>query len=116
MTRRDLLQSNDDLIKRAARILENKPIYSLAVKASPWKDGSRTIMVRAGARGRASNKIQPISRLDVYVAGRPHKSFDAREGSLNSRTFTLKRHRGKNNIVVQAFDGANNLVAAYRHD
>ena len=116
MTKRDLLQSNDDLVKRAARILDKKPIYSLSVKASPWKDGSRTVTVRAGTKIRSPKRIQYISRLDVYVAGRPHKSLDANDGSLSSKTFTLKRHRGKNNLLVQAFDGANNLVAAYRHD
>ena len=116
MTKRDLLQSNDDLIKRAAGILARKPIYSLTVKASPWKDGFRTVVVRAGTTAKAPKRIQHISRLDIYVAGRPYKSFDARDGAIGSRTLTLKRHRGKNNLLVQAFDGANNLVAAYRHD
>lgn len=116
MTRRDLLQSNDDLIKRAVRILEKKPIYSVRVKASPWKNGSRTVVVRAGTRAKSGNKTQHLSRLDVYVAGRPYKSFDARDGSISPRTLILKRHRGKNNLLMQAFDGANNLVAAYRHD
>jgi C-terminal processing protease CtpA/Prc len=116
MTKRDVLKANDDLIKRAARILERKPIYSLSVKASAWKDGSRTVVMRVGTKIKSPKKVQYISRLDIYVAGRPYKSFDARDGSLSSRKFTLKRNKGRNNLLVQAFDGANNLVAAYRHD
>ena len=74
------------------------------------------MVVRAGTRINSPKKEQYISRVDVYVSGRPYKSFDARDGSVGSRTFTLKRHKGKNNLQVEAFDGANNLVAAYRHD
>jgi hypothetical protein len=116
MTKRDLLKANEDLIKKAARILDQKPIYSLSVKASAWKDGLRTVDVRAGTRIKSPKGVRYISRVDVYVAGRPYKSFDARNGSLSSRRFTLKHHKGKNNLLVQAFDGANNLVAACRHE
>jgi C-terminal processing protease CtpA/Prc len=116
MTKRDLLKANDDLIKRAARLLDKKPIYSLSVKTSPWKDGSRTVAVSAGTKLKSAKKVRYISRVDVYVAGRPHKSFDAKDGSISPRSFTLKHHRGKNSLLVQAFDGANNLVAVHRHE
>ncbi|MDX6575540.1 MAG: hypothetical protein QOE96_1493 [Blastocatellia bacterium] len=115
MTRRDLQEANDDLIKQGARILARKPIYSLSVKASPWKDGFRDVVVRARSKVQSGKKIQNIARLDVYLGGRPYRTFDARNGSINSKRLTLKHRRGKNNLLVQAFDGANNIVAAYRH-
>jgi hypothetical protein len=74
------------------------------------------VAVRAGTKLKSAKKVRYISRVDVYVAGRPHKSFDARDGSISPRSFTLKHHRGKNNLLVQAFDGANNLVAGCRHE
>jgi hypothetical protein len=116
MTRRDLMEANDDLIKHAARILARKPIYSLSVKASPWKNGSRDVVVRAQSKVQSGKKVQNIARLDVYLGGRPYRTFDARNGSIDSKRLTLKRRRDKNNLLVQAFDGANNIVAAYRHE
>jgi hypothetical protein len=116
MTRRDLLQANDDLIGMAARILNKKPIYSLEVSLSAWKSGFRDVTLRATSKIPAGKKIQNIARLDVYIAGRPYKTLDASKGSIKNRRLTLKRRRGKNDLLVQAFDGANNLVAAYRHE
>lgn len=116
MTRRDLLQANDDLIGMAARILNQKPIYSLKVSLSAWKSGFRDVTLRATSKIPAGKKIQNIARLDVYLAGRPYKTLDASKGSIKTRRLTLKRRRGKNDLLVQAFDGANNLVAAYRHE
>ena len=73
------------------------------------------MFVRAGSKIQSGAKIQNIARLDVYVAGRPYKTFDSDDGSIRARRLTLKHRRGKNDLLVQAFDGANNLVAAYRH-
>ena len=116
MTSRDLLEANEDLIRQAARILAQKPTYSLSVKPAAWKNGSRVVLVRAGSKHQSGNKVQNISRLDIYVAGRPYKTFDAKDGAINARRLTLKRRKGKNDLLVQAFDAANNLVAAYRHE
>src|SRR6267378_2719549 len=116
MTKRDLLKANDDLIRKAARILEKKPIYSLSVKPSRWKNGFRELLVRAGSKIQSGAKVQNIARLDVCVAGRPYKTFDSEDGSIRARRLTLKHRRGKNDLLVQAFDRANNLLAAYRHD
>jgi hypothetical protein len=115
MTRRDLLKSNDDLIRKAARILGKQPIYSLSVKHSAWKNGFRNLVVRAGSKIQSGARVQNIARLDVYVGGRPYKTFDSKDGSIRARKLTLKRRPGNNDLLVQAFDGANNLVAAYRH-
>ena len=115
MTRRDLLKANDDLIRKAARILDQKPIYSLWVKPSAWKNGFRDVVVRAGSKIQSGSKVHNIARLDIYVAGRPYKTYESEDGSINTRRLTVKRRRGKNDLLVQAFDQANNLVAAYRH-
>ena len=114
MTKRDLLKANDDLIRKAARILKQKPIYSLSVKLLPWDKGYRHMVIRAGSKIHSGNKLQNIARVDVYVAGRPYKTFDSKDGSITARKLTLKRRHGKNDLLVQAFDGANHLVAAYR--
>jgi hypothetical protein len=115
MTKRDLLKANDDLIRKAVRILDQKPIYSLSVKPSAWKNGFRDVVVRAGSKIQSGTKVHNIARLDIYVAGRPYKTYESEDGSINTRRLTLKGCRGKNDLQVQAFDGANNLVAAYRH-
>jgi len=115
MTRRDLLKGNYDLMRRAARILEKKPIYSFSVKPFRRQDGSRGVVVRAGSKTQPGNKLRKISRLDVYGNGRPYGTFDAKDGSIRARTITLGRRRGTK-LLVQAFDGANNLVASYRHE
>jgi len=116
MTRRDLLKANDDLIRKAARILDQKPIYSLWVKPSAWKNGFRDVVVRAGSKIQSGTKVHNIARLDIYVGSRPYKTYESEDGSINTRRLNLKRRRGKNDLLVQAFDGANNLVAAYRHE
>jgi C-terminal processing protease CtpA/Prc len=116
MTKRDLLKSNEDLIRAAARILQQKPVYTLSVKPSPWKNGVRNVFVSAGSKIRTGKKIQNISRIEVYVAGWPFKTFTVVNGHLTTRKFTVKRGPGKNNLVVKAFDETNHLVAAYRHE
>jgi hypothetical protein len=116
ITRRDLLNSNDDLIRRAARILETKPIYSFSVKPFRRKQGSRGVVVSAGSKTQPGDRVKNISRLDVYVGGRPYKTFAAKNGSIRARTINLESRKGKIDLLVQAFDGANNLVAAYRHE
>jgi hypothetical protein len=115
MTSRDVLKANDDLISMAARILKTKPIYSLKVNLSAWQSGTRYTTVSATSKIPARKKIQNIARVDVYVAGRPYKTLDVINGSLKAKRLVLKHRKGKNNLLLKAFDGANNLVAAYRH-
>lgn len=115
MTRRDLLKHNDDLIRMAARILEKKPGYSISVKPSRGKEGSRGVVLGARSKVRSGKKEQNISRLDVYLGGRPYKTFNAENGSVRARTIRLAGRRRKGELLVQAFDGKNNLVAVYRY-
>jgi len=116
MTRRDLLKGNNDLMSMAARILEKKPIYSISVKPLRRKEGSRGVVVSARSKVRSGKKGQNISRLDVYLGGRPYRTFDAENGSVRARTITLRSRQRKIELLVQAFDETNNLVAAYRYE
>lgn len=116
MTRRDLLEGNHDLIRRAAQILRKKPVYSMSVKQFRRKDGSRGLVVAAASKNRSGNKRKRISRLDVFVDGRAYKSLDARNGAISARTVNLGKRMGKLKLLVQAFDGANKLVGSSRHE
>lgn len=112
MTRRDLMNRNSDLVRRAARILETKPVYSLSVQ--PVKGRNRTLRINA------SSKVQPrdhklrISRVDIFVNGRPHKSLSARNGALLRKTVSLGKPQRSFDWLVQAFDYHNKLVAVAR--
>jgi Peptidase family S41 len=114
MTSRDVLKTNDDLIRAAADVLRRKPIYSLRVTASPWQNERREISVRAESKVQSRRTQQHIARLDLYVGGRPYKTLEATEGAMYSSRLIMKRRRGKNDLLVQAFDRKNELVAAYR--
>ncbi len=116
MTKRDLLEGNEDLIKKAARILKKKPIYSLSVEPFRRKQGSQSVILTAGSKVPPGKTVENISWLDVYVNGRPYKTLKANNGSIRARTLTLGRRKEKMKLLVQAFDGANNLVAAYRYE
>lgn len=61
MTKNDLLNKNEDLIKKAVEMLKSKPVYNLSVKAKRNSDGSGTIVA----------ETKNISRLDVYINDRP---------------------------------------------
>jgi hypothetical protein len=115
LTRRDVLGANDDLIARAARILAKKPVYALSVKHRPGTEGARVIEVTAFSKVEPENKAQNISRLDVYIDGRPYRSLDASEGSIRGRRITLgAKRRRKNEIRLEAYDEARNLVASHK--
>ena len=115
MTRRDVLGTNDDLIKRAARILANKPVYALSVKPFESTDGDRGIVVTATSKIEPPDKRKNISRLDLYVDNRPYKSLDAKDGSIQVRRISLGSLGSmKINFRLEARDGTNQLVAVHR--
>lgn len=115
MTRRDVLGSNDDLIRRAARILTKKPVYALSVRPLARTEVTRGIVVTALSQLKQPGSRKNISRLDVYVDGRPYKSLDAKDGSIQARRITVaKRGNRKIELRLEARDGTNNLVAVYR--
>jgi hypothetical protein len=116
MTKRDVLGTNDDLIKRAARSLAKKPVYALSVEPFTRKGGARGIVVTASSKVEPPDSVKNISRLDVYMNGRPFKSVDTKEGSILARRITLGRSGArKTDLRLEAYDGTNKLVAIYKH-
>jgi hypothetical protein len=114
MTRRDVLGSNDDLIRRAAGMLIGKPTYRLSVTPYERNDGTRVIVVTAQSKITPPDEAKNISRLDVYIDGRPYKSLDSERGELRAKRFTIGGSKGSIEVLVEARDGTNNLVAVYR--
>lgn len=112
MTRRDLLNRNVDLIRKAARILEKEPVYSLSVE--PVKGRDRALKISASSKVQPRDQKLRISRVDISVNGRPHKSLSARNGALLRKTVSLGKPPGSFDWLVQAFDHNNKLVAVSR--
>jgi hypothetical protein len=112
MTRRDLLDRNIDLIRKAARILKTKPVYSLSVQ--PVKSRNRALRINAASKVQPRDHKLRISRVDIFVNGRPHKSLSARNGALLRKTVSLGKPQRSFDWLVQAFDYNNNLVAVAR--
>jgi C-terminal processing protease CtpA/Prc len=111
MTKRDLMSQNVDLVRRAARLLELKPAYSLTVQSMT---GRSALRIAASSKVHPRDNRKRISRVDVFVNGRPHKSLSARSGNLNRTTVSLGNMRRKAAWSVQAYDHDNNLVASAR--
>lgn len=115
MTKRDVLERNDDLIMRAARIVMKKPTYALSARPFTPKEGSRGVVINAVSKVERRDSGRNIARVDVYVDGRPYKSLEAQDGSIRTRRIALRRSRGKKaELLLEARDRANNLLAVYR--
>ncbi|MFY9609297.1 MAG: S41 family peptidase [Blastocatellia bacterium] len=115
LTKRDVLERNDDLIIRAARILMKKPKYAISAKPFTPKEGSNGIVINAVSKVEPPDSGKDISRVDIYLDGRPYKSLDAEEGSIRARRIVLRRSRSKKaELRLEARDRANNLLAVYR--
>jgi hypothetical protein len=115
MTRRDVLERNQDLIIRAASLLREKPVYSLSVRPFKRKDATRGVVIAASSKVRRGDSPKKISRVDVFLDGRPYKTFDAEDGSITPRRLTFRRARNKKSqLLLEARDRSNTLVAVYR--
>ena len=101
MTKNDLLNGNENLIDRAAELLASMPSRQLAVTTN--QSGS-TIEFETETRG--------ITRLDVYIDGRPVKSHDVNDGTS---TFEVDVPPGSNLLKLVGFDDGN-LVASRKFD
>jgi peptidase S41-like protein len=114
MTRRDLLHDNVDLLARAARLIQQRPSYRLAM--TPMSGESEGAMVVSAASKVPSSKARRrIARLDVYVNGRPAHSIDAGDGTVPPTAVEIDRRVGARTIVeAQAFDLDERLVAVRR--
>jgi hypothetical protein len=60
------------------------------------------------------DKQKEISRVDIIVNGRPHRTLNARNGVIPGRRVSLTRVKGSRKWQVQAFDQKNDLVAVAR--
>ena len=114
MTKRDLLQGNMDLIRQAVKLLRKKPIYSLSLERFTRK-ASRGVRVTCASKIQTANTSENISYLDIYLNGRFYQTINAKDGAIKRKPVILKGGKGRIKVLVQAYDGANNLVAAYRH-
>jgi C-terminal processing protease CtpA/Prc len=120
MTRQDLLEGNDDLLRKAARKLRNKPVYSLSVRSFGGKRSAWGVIVSCASKVRPGKGVQKISYLDIHVNGRFERSINAENGAIKAERVVLidrdsQRQSEGMELLVQAFDGARNLVAACRH-
>jgi C-terminal processing protease CtpA/Prc len=114
ITRRDVLGANDDLIKRAARILAKKPVYSLTVEHFKDKQGARGIVVSALSKVNSADRAKNIARLDIHMNHRPYKSIDAKNGKVQARIRLAKRGSSEIELRLEARDRTNRLVAVHR--
>jgi hypothetical protein len=112
VTKNDLLYGNVDLVRRAFKLLNNKPIYSLSLERFRGQT-LQGVRVSCSSKVAKANKAQNISYLNIDVDGRWYKTINARNGSLKKEKVILKGRRRKR-LLVQAFDEQNNPVAAYR--
>ena len=114
MTRRDLLDDNVDLLARAARLIRQQPSFQLSVKPVSG-EGGREVVVSAASKIPSSKTGRRISRLDIYVNGRPVLSIDAEDGTVPPTPVAIRRGRHTRAAVeVQAWDHAGRLVAVRR--
>jgi Peptidase family S41 len=71
MTKNDLLNANEDLIKKAAGLLAQQPVFSLQATVGPVAAGVRTVTAQTAG----------IDRVDALVDGRPRQSADVQNGT-----------------------------------
>lgn len=101
MTKNDLLKSNVDLIKLAGKMLADMPVRTLSVKVNAKSDGTLT----------ATATTKNISRLDVFLDGRPQQSLDVTDGKTE---LSVKLpSRGASVLELRGFED-DRLVAARR--
>ena len=112
MSKRDIMNHNKDLIAEGARILKEKPLYSL--KVSPVENKDLTIQVSATSKTRRADERKKIRRVDVSADGAPYQSFKLDKGVLPATEVIFEAGNEPINVEVKAFDYDNNVAAAYR--
>jgi hypothetical protein len=73
------------------------------------------VRVTCASKIQTANTSENISYLDIYLNGRFYQTINAKDGAIKRKPVILKGGKGRIKVLVQAYDGANNLVAAYRH-
>ena len=61
-----------------------------------------------------AKNLQNISYLDIFLNGRFKNTINVNNGSLKAARVAFEGDEGNSEFLVQAFDGAHNLVAASR--
>lgn len=97
LTKTDLLEANQDLINAAGKILQSMPVRRLAVSTD-----------RTGAALTIDAETQGISRLDIYVDGRPLDSVDIDDGNHH---LSLTVSDAAERLHIDGFEN-NRLVAS----
>jgi len=103
LTRRDLLEGNADLIERAGEILAGRPAYGLSAEAE----------IEAPGRLRLRATTRNLSRLDVYLTGRPQRSLDVVDGETELTLDLPAAPAGPWRLELRGYDG-DRLAAASR--
>lgn len=101
LTKNDLLDNNADLIAEAAKLFKGRLARKLSVEVGPGSDGTRYVIATT----------ENISRLDVYLDGRPLQSFDVRDGTTQFPVALPAP--GESVLELQGFSGGQ-LVASCR--
>lgn len=97
LTRNDVLNDNQDLIRKAASLLAASPVRSLTLKFQRTSSTQATVI--ADARG--------MTRLDVYLDDRPNRSLEVENGRVQFEAPL------SHTLELRGFDAAQ-LVARYR--
>jgi hypothetical protein len=114
MTRHDLLDDNVDLLARAARLIRQQPSFQLSLKPATGQGGGG-IVVSATSTLPSSKPGRGISRLDIYVNGRPMLSMDAEDGAVPPTPVSVGRvGHTRTAVEAQAWDRSGKLVAVSR--
>jgi hypothetical protein len=78
-------------------------------------EGASRILVSAASKVPSSKAGRAISRLDIYVNGRPVVSIDATDGTVPPTEVEIARAgTARKAVEAQAWDQAGRLVAACR--
>ena len=114
MTRPDVLDDNVDLLARAAGLIRQQPSFRLSVKPVSGA-GPGGIVVGAASTIPSSKPNRAISRVDIYMNGRPVVSIDAEDGAVPPTPVALgTRGTGRTAVEAQAWDHRRRLVAVRR--
>lgn len=103
MTNDDLMSHNINLINQAGTLLARKRVIKLDVEINAR--AGRTVIINA--------KSENISRLDLYLNERPHKSLDVAGG--NTR-FTFEPPNPTIKVLLKGFGRDRDLVAVFRRN
>jgi C-terminal processing protease CtpA/Prc len=105
MTRRDLLEGNHDLIDEATRLLALQKPHSMQVEVEPREGGLPLVQV----------ETQHVTRLDVWLNGRPQRSLDVRGDVtvIDLNDIAAETAAALLHLELRAFED-DQLVMAYR--